>query len=154
MHELMLREVVKRCRQRESEGDRPTEPAFSVEQLEDAVNQLARQPVRNWETMTPREVFEALKVAPLVAGPWAPHDGYGSKAAARFDPYGVIVLFDRGTGWGVSSFAPKDPFDDEEQFDTRKDADERLREIGWLLCDEEPASSPASGTDAPANGET
>ena len=41
MHELMLREIVKRCRQREAEGDCPTEAAFSVEQLEDAVIELA-----------------------------------------------------------------------------------------------------------------
>ena len=41
MHELMLKEVVACCRQRLSEGDCPTRPAFSVEQLEDAVVQLA-----------------------------------------------------------------------------------------------------------------
>ena len=41
MHEALLKEVVKRCRQRQAEGDCPTVPAFSVEWLEDAVCQLA-----------------------------------------------------------------------------------------------------------------
>lgn len=41
MHELMLKEVIKTCRQREREGDCPTVKAFSVEILEGAVIQLA-----------------------------------------------------------------------------------------------------------------
>ena len=41
MHKLMLDEVVKRCRQRQSEGDCPTVEPFTVEQLEDAVVELA-----------------------------------------------------------------------------------------------------------------
>lgn len=41
MHVLMLKEVIACCRRRQTEGDCPTGPAFSVEQLEDAVVQLA-----------------------------------------------------------------------------------------------------------------
>lgn len=37
----MLIEIIERCRQRQAEGDRPTVKAFSVEQLEDAVIELA-----------------------------------------------------------------------------------------------------------------
>lgn len=41
MHDLMLAEVVKRCRQRIAEGDCPSMPACPVEHLEEAVDQLA-----------------------------------------------------------------------------------------------------------------
>lgn len=41
MHNLMLMEVVKACRQRQKEGDRPVTPPFSREILEDTVVQLA-----------------------------------------------------------------------------------------------------------------
>ena len=41
MHKEMLREVVKRCKQRQREGDCPTVDAFSAETLEDAVIQLS-----------------------------------------------------------------------------------------------------------------
>lgn len=41
MHDLMLKAIVERCRQRISEGDCPTVSPFSVEQLEHAVDQLA-----------------------------------------------------------------------------------------------------------------
>jgi hypothetical protein len=41
MHELVLGLIIKCCRQRQAEGDCPTVTAFPVEQLEDAVVQLA-----------------------------------------------------------------------------------------------------------------
>lgn len=43
MHPLMLAKVIERCRLRQSEGDHPSEPAFSSEVLEDAIVQLANQ---------------------------------------------------------------------------------------------------------------
>jgi hypothetical protein len=43
MHELMLFEVVKHCQEREAAGDGPSYPAYSAEQLERAVLQLAAQ---------------------------------------------------------------------------------------------------------------
>lgn len=41
MHPLMVKEIVARCLQREVEGDNPTVPPFTVEQLENCVIQLA-----------------------------------------------------------------------------------------------------------------
>ena len=41
MHPLMVKEIVARCRQRQSEGDCPTVPPFSREQLEDCIVQMA-----------------------------------------------------------------------------------------------------------------
>lgn len=41
MHPMMLNAIVERCRQRQAQGDCPDEPAFSTEQLEDAVIELA-----------------------------------------------------------------------------------------------------------------
>lgn len=41
MHDLMLQEVIKTCRQRDREGDCSITKAFSVEVLEQAVVQLA-----------------------------------------------------------------------------------------------------------------
>lgn len=41
MHPLMLQKVIEACRARIAEGDYPTTPAFTVEQLEDAVVELA-----------------------------------------------------------------------------------------------------------------
>jgi uncharacterized protein (UPF0548 family) len=41
MHDAMLKEVVKVCRQRQRDGDCPSVKAFGVETLEDAVVQLA-----------------------------------------------------------------------------------------------------------------
>lgn len=41
MNQLMLEAIIARCRLRQAEGDHPTRPALSVEQLEDAVIQLA-----------------------------------------------------------------------------------------------------------------
>ena len=43
MHILMLEAIVTRCQQRIREGDCPTVPPFSVEQLEEAVVQLNRE---------------------------------------------------------------------------------------------------------------
>lgn len=42
MHPRMLYEVVERCRQREREGDCPSNAPFSVEALESAVIELAK----------------------------------------------------------------------------------------------------------------
>ena len=41
MHTQLLELVIERCRERQREGDKPTKPPYSVEQLEDAVTQLA-----------------------------------------------------------------------------------------------------------------
>jgi len=50
MHELILREVVATCRQRQREGDCPSIPPFPVEVLEDAVVQLH---TRLWIVLNP-----------------------------------------------------------------------------------------------------
>lgn len=41
MHPAMLDVVIRRCRERYAAGDCPCDPPFSVEQLEDAVIELA-----------------------------------------------------------------------------------------------------------------
>lgn len=50
MHNLMLGRIIERARQRQAEGDYPTRSAFTTEQLEDAVVQLADQ-VEAWEAL-------------------------------------------------------------------------------------------------------
>lgn len=71
MHELMLKEVVRRCRQRIHEGDHPTAKSFSVEQLEDAVCELAK--LANFSTITlpSQEWFERKIAADPDADPQA-----------------------------------------------------------------------------------
>lgn len=61
MHPLMLQKIVKSCRARIAEGDCPTTPAFTVEQLEEAVAELAG---------IPRDMIDRLsKLAAFGEGP-------------------------------------------------------------------------------------
>lgn len=127
-----------------------------------------------WDKLTPREIWEALASAPKVAGPWVPDSNANypngrvaglPRPMARHDAYGEEVALDYLNGDGEelvniydTDRAEPDLVDDDgdgigECFDgpnARAAADARLRELGWLLCDDEPAASPASGTDAPA----
>ena len=43
MHERMLLEIVKGVRKHQREGDRPTPPYFTLEQLEEAIDELAKR---------------------------------------------------------------------------------------------------------------
>ncbi len=68
----------------------------------------------DWNTMTPREIFDALASAPKVAGPW--------KEGARRDPSGMAIVW--AIAWADNALG-------------RARADARIRELGWILVDEQ-----------------
>lgn len=84
----------------------------------------------NWKSMTAREVWDALKSAPKVAGVWtAAGIGYPTTTSARHDVRGHIVALDYGPrGVTVSTRLGALP--------NRAAADAVLREAGWWLVDE------------------
>ena len=83
MNRTLLAEIIRVCRQREHDGDRPTVPAFSVEILEGALTSLAYDVARladaaervlaQWQPVTIRgcqigeRLDDALHVASIVA---------------------------------------------------------------------------------------
>ncbi len=67
----------------------------------------------DWNTMTPREIFDALASAPKVAGPW--------KDGARRDFAGMAIV------WAIAW---------EGNAEGRARADAKLRELGFILVDE------------------
>jgi hypothetical protein len=83
----------------------------------------------DWSAMTPREVWEALKSAPKVAGPWDDRK-YGR--AHRIDCMGNSITFDWG-GENVTTLIASGAI---PRFPDRASADAALRAAGWLLVDE------------------
>ena len=72
--------------------------------------------------MTPREVWDALRTAPKVAGPWTlgeRREARGMRIVASETDRGVFV---DACSWTVSN---------------RVEADALLRDAGWLLVDDE-----------------
>lgn len=91
----------------------------------------------DWASMSPREVFEALKAVPRkVAGPW--EDAAERTPACRRTPSGETIVWQANWqddkyvihNWvyfGVGATV----------FSTREEVDARLRELGWLLVEPE-----------------
>lgn len=85
----------------------------------------------DWEAMTPREVFDALKSAPRVAGTWQPSI-WGDGCVSRYSVWGDVVAVDGCDPiFGIAIRG-----DDKFVANSRADADDRLRELGWLLVDD------------------
>jgi|SRR5271166_3053247 len=99
----------------------------------------------NWKSLTPREVWDALRSPPKVAGPWEVGDG--GEMDVRRAPDGSIVAT---TLWVV----PKHPTASWRvpvATSNRAGADVILREHGWMLVDDEmPAEYEQWGVFIPA----
>jgi len=85
--------------------------------------------------MTPEQIWEALKSAPKIAGPWIKHEhGFGCDCSS----YPVESPFRAAGGWWY-----RENIDGKEvafDFPDRPTADAKLREEGWLLVNEEEKS--------------
>lgn len=92
MHPLMLKEVIEVCKQRSREGDCPTVKPFSVEQLEDAVVQLAHES-DTIQQSTLANLAEALrKVCPgIIPTITLAHAEYNRKVAARDEAFESLL---------------------------------------------------------------
>ena len=82
-------------------------------------------PTIDWSSMTPREVWDALRTAPKVAGPW----GSNGTSEFRAKP--------NGGAWRYASRGLFNEGDAVGWFATRDAADAALRDAGWLLIDDE-----------------
>jgi hypothetical protein len=81
----------------------------------------------DWSTMSPREVYDAIKSAPKVAGPWTKNGGHVYRVATDGAP--VVV----------SSHGDDGPFESGDyRLPDRPAADAALRTAGWILVDDEP----------------
>lgn len=118
----------------------PTDPSEEAPITERVVRvQFEYPPKRafDWKALTPTEMFEAIRLAPKIAGSWDPEVGAsGGKAvsgdgiglACRKAPDGTIIAYERNGkvevfigALGILSFS------------TRKEADDYLRMEGWIL---------------------
>jgi hypothetical protein len=102
----------------------------------------------NWSKMTPREVWEWVKrlqgsidAAPKIAGPWrratsAAYDGHVYEWRER-------PLIGTAVWMGPDNRSWDDERDEDclGYFSTREEADAALRAAGWLILDDEPATS-------------
>lgn len=98
--------------------------------------QCLAKPV-NWGAMTPREMFEALVAAPKnVAGPWQPMTCLRD-TVARETVSGQTVVWEREGMVVIHDWVL--PYAERQRvaFSTRAQADARLRQLGWLLVDDE-----------------
>jgi hypothetical protein len=84
----------------------------------------------NWNGMTAREVWDALRSPPMVAGPWEP--GESGEMDVRRAPDATIVAT---TLWVTPKY-PVAPWRVAVATSDRTGADLILREHGWLLVDE------------------
>lgn len=97
----------------------------------------------NWQAMSPREVYEALRTAPRVAGAWEPAwiDDCNGVLVQRFpacrktpDGHTVVWVLNGKVqvhAWALLGTRPWAPV----EFETRDDADRFLRSVGWVLVD-------------------
>jgi hypothetical protein len=84
----------------------------------------------DWSTMSPRDVWESLKSAPKVAGPWTPHaHGFGCDCGA----YPADSNYRKGWSYRPD-LSGREVVDDACK--SRGEADADLREQGWVLVDE------------------
>jgi len=86
----------------------------------------------DWTSMTPLEVWHAVRTAPKVAGPWTQVNVVG--IAYRYDTAGRILA--RGYNEQV-----------------KQDIDRQLREAGYLLVDEPVKSKSVMKREAVQSGE-
>lgn len=100
----------------------------------------------DWSKMSPAEIFEALKSAPKVAGPWTVERDAGGRllAPVRRSYYGATIAWEISDcveilEWVIPD-SRKPPFSNVRCSD-RADADARLRELGWLLVDDPEGTS-------------
>ena len=84
----------------------------------------------DWTRATPREVWDALRAPPKVAGPWELWES--GEMDVRRHPSGYIVAT---TLW-VTPRYPAAPWRVSVSSSDRAGADLILREHGWLLVDE------------------
>jgi hypothetical protein len=84
--------------------------------------------VVNWSEMTPLEVFESVRSAPRVAGPWT-----GGGALFRRAPDGTVVAaeYEGEAACIARCNYPRDSW--QKEYPNRDAADAALREAGWLL---------------------
>jgi hypothetical protein len=81
----------------------------------------------DWSKMTPREIWEALKEAPKVAGPWMLE---GQRLQIIGDGWMKDVAYEH-EGKILMSTSPET----EPEYPDRATADAALRAAGWLLVD-------------------
>lgn len=90
----------------------------------------------DWEKLTPRELFEALKTVPRkVAGPWT--EAVDRTPACRRTPTGETIVWQ--ASWQDYSYVIHNWVyfgEGKTVFDTRQEVDARLRELGWILVDD------------------
>lgn len=86
----------------------------------------------DWKTLTPQEVWDALRAAPKVAGPWC--------RSPRPALSGVTYEWRDASPVGVAAWVGPDDrnYDDDDPvcigyFASREEADEALLLNGWLL---------------------
>lgn len=106
MHEMMLNSVIERCLNRQQQGDCPSDPPFSVEQLEDAVVILAG---RQGKEVLPHDCLqekEILDIAEQAAEIWfIGEDALGKK---RVDQSALIAIIASAIHQGLAGVVHPD----------------------------------------------
>lgn len=103
----------------------------------DLAKQSPAAPPINWSALTPREVFDALKAAPRVAGPWTPgharpnEQWFRHRAPVKSYAVGVVLVHGQYyagiPGGGIHATLAE----------AQAEADAHLRAAGYVLVDEE-----------------
>lgn len=96
-----------------------------------------------WSELTPSEVLRAIESAPRVAGPWT-RDGDRWDRGVRDTMVAFVEQGSRGWSYDVSMCGDADLDTDVECAGglasaeaAKAAADAVLRDLGWVLCDEE-----------------
>ena len=85
----------------------------------------------NWSTMSPREIWNALKSRPSVLGPWKKHEHSFGCDCGRSYPNGYWYREDVDG----NEFIVVADLTAEAEARVRSNEDERLRKNGYLLLD-------------------
>jgi len=95
----------------------------------------------DWQSMTPREVWEVLRTAPKVAGPWK-HEVYSNGVESwerrlRTPEDGlripIVQIINRGRWWTGSGGGDGGLLHGDTADEAKDKADQALRSKGWLL---------------------